>query len=172
MFLKKIVVLLVIANSGYFAYTQGWFNVITGGDAAQREPERMNRQINTEAVQITVTTLAEETSNTSAVSNSAPTGAGCTSTPANEQWLVYMGPYANKELQNKKKNELTRLSISATEVSKPSLKLGLSLGSYASEAQAREALATLNTQGIQTATVVLWATQPASRLAACPQSSN
>jgi hypothetical protein len=48
-----LVLALVLANAGYFAWTQGWLDTFTGRRADhQREPERLARQLRPETVQI------------------------------------------------------------------------------------------------------------------------
>ena len=44
---------LLLANAGYFAWTQGWLDNVVGVRAdSQREPERLTRQVQPETVQI------------------------------------------------------------------------------------------------------------------------
>lgn len=155
MLLRNIALILIAANLGYAAYAQGWFALLSGEEASQREPARITQQINPDAVLIVPITSSPETI---AISPQTACSASLTATsPATlERWLVYMGPYANKTLLDKKKAELARLKIEAAEVSKPSLRLGLSLGEYASKNEAKSTLQALSQQGIKTATVVLW----------------
>jgi cell division protein FtsN len=163
--LRNIVIFLLIANLGYFTYSQGWLSAVLGSDAAQREPERVTKQVNPNAIAVTsapslvqATPIADPPVPPSiappaqAIAEQAP---NCAS--KREQWVVYMGPYANKTLSDKKKAELSGLGVSSSFISKPTLKTGLSLGQFDSENAARGALAKLSTQGVKTATVVLWA---------------
>jgi hypothetical protein len=158
-FLRKIVLMLIAANVAYFAYSQGWISRVIGSDAAQREPARLAKQINPDALAVSLapakvlTTISEP----SPLPNS--TAVLCSPKVAiEEEWLVYMGPYANKELMEKKKSELQKLGISGLEVSKTSLPRGLSLGRYPNETAARNAWRVLQGKGIKTATVLLWTT--------------
>jgi hypothetical protein len=51
--LRALVLALVLANAGYFAWTQGWLDNFTGQRADhQREPERLARQLRPETVLI------------------------------------------------------------------------------------------------------------------------
>jgi hypothetical protein len=51
--LRALVLALVLANAGYFAWTQGWLDDVIGVRAdSQREPERLTRQVRPETVQI------------------------------------------------------------------------------------------------------------------------
>ncbi len=154
MSLKKLVLALLIVNLGYFCYSQGWLQLLTGGDSAQREPERIAKQINAEAIQVKPITPIP-TIPVAPPTVSRPTDA-CT--VQREQWMIYMGPYLTAALNERKKAELKQLGVASTEISKPSLKIGLSLGQFATEALARDALKRLGSKGIKTATVVLWAT--------------
>ena len=169
MSLRKIVILLLIANLGYFAYGQGWLKALIGSDTSQREPERMSKQVNPAAVVIAPAPQSPPAATQTAAPIVAPAAAPelaalpepvCTS--KREEWVIYMGPYANKELRDRKKAELSGLGLASTAISKQSLKLGLSLGEYESEASAKQALTDFSTKGVKTATVVLWGT------AACP----
>ena len=146
--LRTLVAILLLANLGYFAWTQGWVDAITGLDAAQREPKRMAQQIAPDA-----TTLY--TTQTQAVQAALKDATSAKCVPKPERWMVYLGPYKKGDLE-KKKTELSKLKIKAAEVSKPSLIFGLSLGEFASEALAIDALEALKPAGIKTATVVLW----------------
>ncbi len=148
MFLRKIIFVLLAANLGYFAYSQGWLSPIFGSEASQREPERITRQVNPAMIEVAVAAMPPPAQPAPSQSDT------CTST--REQWLVYMGPYANKALSDKKKAELTALGLRSTPMSKLPAKWGLSLGQFESEAAARAALKGFASKGVKTATVVLW----------------
>lgn len=149
MSLKKLVLLLLITNLVYFGYNQGWLQILTGDAASQREPGRIAKQINADAIQIKPGTTA-----TPPVT--ATTAEVCT--VQREQWLIYMGPYLTQALNERKKAELKQLGVTSTEISKPNLKIGLSLGQFDTEALAKEALKRLGSKGVRTATVILWTT--------------
>ena len=154
MFLKRLLIALLIANIGYFAYAQGWLGNLMGGDTLQREPQRLAKQINPELLNVSFAPEAAPTlAPTPAVAMSCNPDAG-----AVEQWLVYMGPYASKDMLDKKKAELQRLGVTSSEVSKTSLPRGLALGSFPSEDLARASWLALQGRGIKTATVILWST--------------
>lgn len=149
MSLKKLVLLLLIANLGYFGYSQGWLRALTGEESSQREPSRLAKQINSEAIQIKLIT-----DTTPPVESSA--AEICTA--QHEAWLVYMGPYRTPALSEKKKIELKQRGVASTDISKPSMKIGLSLGQFESEALAKEELKRLSSKGVKTAAVILWST--------------
>jgi malonyl CoA-acyl carrier protein transacylase len=170
MSLRRWAFLLLVVNAAYFVYAQGWLSGVLGSTASQREPERIKRQINTDAV--TIEPVASQ--NTRIEPPSTPESSGAASVPlsapvppsiatktdctniAQERWVVYMGPYATTALRDSKLAELKQRQVSAELISKPSLKIGLSLGEYDSEAAARQAIKTFATKGVRTATVVLW----------------
>jgi hypothetical protein len=57
--LRALVAALLLANAGYFAWTQGWLDGLTGRRAdSQREPERLERQVRPETVLILSPTSA------------------------------------------------------------------------------------------------------------------
>jgi hypothetical protein len=153
MSLKKLVLLLIVVNAGYFSYAQGWLDLLTGSQSNQREPARLQKQINPDAISI-----ANAPTQLTAPSP-VTTAFDCPSSPSAaiaEQWMIYMGPYANKTELDRKKSELAKIDIKPEEVSKSSLKLGLSLAKFNSEAEARAGLLAFNKKGVRTATVILW----------------
>ncbi|HRM55070.1 MAG TPA: SPOR domain-containing protein, partial [Ottowia sp.] len=46
----RLVVLLLIANAAWFAWSQGWMRVLGLAPTVQSEPERMQRQVRPEAL--------------------------------------------------------------------------------------------------------------------------
>lgn len=50
--LRLIVLLLLLLNIGYFAWSQGWLLPYGWGPAQQREPQRLAQQVRPEAIQI------------------------------------------------------------------------------------------------------------------------
>lgn len=72
-----------------------------------------------------------------------------------ERWIIYMGKYANADEMSKKRAQLNSLSLRVEPVKNSALAPGLSLGAFASQAQATSALAALAARGVRTARVVL-----------------
>ena len=71
------------------------------------------------------------------------------------QWMVYMGPYNDEELYDRKVTELKRIKgLNFDEVRNGTYARGLSLGRFASEADAETRLGGLKQRGIRTARVV------------------
>jgi hypothetical protein len=71
------------------------------------------------------------------------------------QWMVYMGPYPDEDLYDRKLTELKRIKgLNFDEVRSGPYNKGLSLGRYTSEADAETRLGSLKQRGIRTARVV------------------
>ncbi len=75
-----------------------------------------------------------------------------------EQWMVFMGPYANSTDLQRKLDELRRLSLPAGSfiqvTGRPRYEPGISLGVFDQRAQAQVQLKHLQAHGVQTAHVV------------------
>jgi hypothetical protein len=176
--LRLIVLLLLLANGAFFAWSQGLLLPLGIGPAQQSEPQRLAQQVRPEAMRIAT---AEEARRIEAsapatrapeclvagpfedaaaeplrqVLQSWPAGAW-TLEPVNEpaRWIVYMGKYPTVENVNRKKAELRQLGISFETLSNPALELGLSLGGFATEAAAAQHLERLGERGVRTARVM------------------
>lgn len=71
------------------------------------------------------------------------------------QWMVYMGPYTDEDLYDRKVIELKRIKgLNFDEVRGGAYARGLSLGRFTSEADAEARLGSLKQRGIRTARVV------------------
>jgi hypothetical protein len=215
--LRSLVLALLIVNLGFFAWIQGWLRAWMGLPAdAQREPQRLSAQLNTEAIEVirpgesarhhalrgrfapaaSASTPAAADAASEAASAAPPasqvtgldpasaaTGICVEAGPFNQedaasvdkllrpllpngswsrqsipisgQWMVYMGPYANDELYERKAAELKRIkNLSADEVRNGPYARGFSLGRFTSEADAETRLSSLRQRGIRTARVV------------------
>jgi hypothetical protein len=147
MLLKKMVLALLIANLAYAAYALGWLSMLTGGDSRQREPERLQRQVNPAMITVTAIDMqAKPQTNQDCVPAAAKA----------EQWIIYMGPYTTLAQRDAKIAELARLQVASSVVTKPSLKIGFSLGNFSDETSATQALHMLSQKGIRSAKIVLW----------------
>ncbi len=186
--LRAFVVLLVLANLGFFAWTQGWLAAVVGlGPRAEREPERLARQVQPQRVRIVPPSEA--------VSAMAPTArvdalvcleAGPfnpaeadaaesllqTALPAGRwerrnteqpgEWIIYVGRFTAADAQKKKSDELRRMQIAFDEVhSPPDLTPGLSLGRFVNRSAATAALDKLTQRGVRSARVITLA-EPAT----------
>ncbi len=178
--LRLIVLLLLLANGAYYAWSQGLLLPWGSGPAQQAEPQRLTQQIQPEAIRVLRPDEAAklETSSAAAVINvaeclqagpleDAPAGilrtaltswpsGSWTLEPASEpaRWIVYMGKYASAEQVERKKAELRQRGISFDALGSPALEPGLSLGSYATQPEAERQLEALSQRGVRTARVV------------------
>lgn len=176
--LRLLVLLLLLANGAFYAWSQGLLLPWGVGPAQQSEPQRLAQQVRPEAMRIAT---AEEARRLEAsggpvkapeclvagpiedaaaeplrqLLQSWPPGAW-TLEPVNEpaRWIVYMGKYAAVENVNRKKAELRQLGVSFETLSNPALELGLSLGGFPTEAAAGQHLERLTERGVRTARVV------------------
>ncbi len=173
--LRLLVVVLVLANLGFYAWTQGMLdNVVGARSQGDREPDRLARQVRPETIRVLPPasavavaeappacleagpyTPAQIAAAESVLQTVLPPGSWVdvkTETPA--VWIVYMGKYSNREAMKKKADELKQLKISFEEVrNNPELEGGLALGRYENRAAAEKALADVTQKGVRTAKV-------------------
>jgi hypothetical protein len=173
--LRLCVLVLVLANAAYYAWSQGLLAAWGVAPTQQSEPQRLEHQVDPAAVRLLA---ANEVSQL----QGSPRPAEClqaglfddAETPALKQalgtwpagswsfepaveparWIVYMGKYPDAETLARKRAELRRLAISFDAVANPALEPGLSLGAFASQAAAAQQLEVLARKGVQTAKVV------------------
>jgi hypothetical protein len=178
--LRFFVLLLVLANGGYFAWSQGYLAGLGFAPAQQTEPLRLQAQIKPEAMRLLSTTEAKRVEVLASAPPPKPTeclqsplldaaklGAvqtAASSLPAGSwslesikeapRWIVYMGKYADAEALAKKKTELRELNLPFETLKNASLEPGLSLGVFSSQSAANDALANFSKRGIRTAKIV------------------
>ena len=180
--LRLLLLLLIVANLGFYSWTQGWLDGVVGIRAiGDREPERLARQLRPEAVVVLPPESAAASSAATAATPACleagpfsptelvaaitslkqllPTAAEGgwaevkTETPGS--WIVYMGKFADAEGLAKKEQELKRLKLDFEIMrSPPTLERGLSLGRFDQRAAADKALERFTQQGVRTARVV------------------
>jgi hypothetical protein len=178
--LRFLVLLLLLANGAYFAWSQGHLASLGFAPVAQTEPQRLQAQIKPDAMRLLNATEARRVEALAA--SPAPKAPECLQTallseaqasavrsaaaslPANTwsldsstepaRWIVYMGKYANAEALANKKTELRQLNITFETLKNTTLEPGLSLGAYPTQAQANEAMTKLTNRGIRTGKVV------------------
>ncbi|MBS7806584.1 SPOR domain-containing protein [Variovorax sp. PCZ-1] len=178
--LRFLVLLLLLANGAFFAWSQGYLASIGFAPAHQTEPQRLQAQIKPDAMRLLSSTEAKRVE--ALATTPAPRAPECLQSmllteaqvnairsvavnlPSNSwsldsatepaRWIVYMGKYANAEALAKKKTELRELSIAFESLKNSTLEPGVSLGVYATQAQANESMAKLATRGVRTAKVV------------------
>jgi len=226
--LRWVIVLLVLANAGYFAWTRGYLDSLGLAPVEQREPQRLAEQVKPDLLRLLngpkgaaapepatpptpapvspAAAVGAEAAPTPAdapppTATTAPTVPAPPTTPApaataaasgprscwqapgfteaqtellkaelallglpasnwqlnevrsNGRWIVYMGRYDNTEQVERKKAELRGLGVQFREISAPGLAPGLALGTYSTEAAARQALQKTEQDGVRTAKV-------------------
>jgi hypothetical protein len=174
---KIAAVLLLLANAVFFAWHQGHLAVLGLMPTQQREPERVNQQLQPQALSLLKPEDAKKLEAAAnkppecyvsppleadkldalraampALAASAPWQLESNTEPA--RWIAYMGKYANAEAVAKKKNELRNLGVAAEAVRNPSLEPGISLGGGATKAEADQKLADAVAKGVRTGKVL------------------
>lgn len=174
--LRLIVLVLLLANASYFAWSQGLLASVGLAPAPQSEPQRVAQQIKPEAIRVLPGDEARriETAATGPAeclqaglftdSEAASLKQALDTWPASSwaiepatepaRWIVYMGKYPDAAALDKKKSELRALSVSFEPLGNPSLEPGLSLGGYPTEAAAKQQMEALGQKGVHTAKVL------------------
>jgi hypothetical protein len=175
--LRAALALVLVANLVFYAWSQGWLGSAAGGSAqGEREPERLQRQVNPQAVQLLPASTATsapgdtraclqagpytdaELALAEGVLRAAGVAAGRWDTRAVDRpgaWLLYMGRFADREALQKKVSELQRIRVPFEELrGTPDLEPGLALGRFTDRAAADAALDQLNERGVRAARVV------------------
>lgn len=177
--LRLTVIVLLLANAGYYAWSQGHLAEWGLAPAPQGEPQRLQQQIRPEALRLLSADEARriETSAPPAVRAAECLQAGlfdekqvAALRPSLEpllppgswqleevvepaRWIIYMGKYPNAEAVNKKKAELRQIGVSFEGLSNAAMEPGLSLGGFTSQAAAQQQLDRLAQRGVRTARV-------------------
>jgi hypothetical protein len=177
--LRLTVLLLLLANGAYFAWSHGLLLAWGVGPTQQSEPQRLAQQIRPETVRLLppdelrsmeaqlaqaphppeclLSPMLDENQATTlrAALASWPAGAWNLE-PVTEpaRWIVYMGPYGGVEQVARKRAELRQIGVSFEALTNPQLEPGLSLGGFPTEAAAAHQLAALAERGVRTARVL------------------
>jgi hypothetical protein len=178
--LRLLVLLLLLANCLYFAWGHGFLSALGLAPAQQSEPQRMTQQIEPDAVRLLspkeLKRIEEQVradqspkecmqagpfnENESsklrqALGDALPAEAwSLEESPVAARWIVYLGKYANAEALAKKRGEIAAMNFKIESLDNPALEPGLSLGGFATKADADAALARLSARGLHTARVV------------------
>ena len=175
--LRLIVLALILANAAYFAWSQNLLAAWGIAPAQQSEPQRLAQQIRPQAIRVLPADEARRLEAASAArapeclqsgvlddTQSAAVKQALQSWPAGSwwfepaidpaRWIVYMGKYASADAVSRKKAELRQLGVSFEALTNASLEPGLSLGNYASEAEATQQLEGLGRRGVHTGKVM------------------
>jgi hypothetical protein len=175
--LRLAVLVLLLANAVYFAWSQHLLASWGFGPAQQSEPHRLAQQVKPQSLRI----LSAEEARRIDTTPAARAGECLQAGPLDEaqasalkpllepwpagswslepvveppRWIVYMGKYPNAESVARKKAELRQLGVGFEPLADPALEPGLSLGGYASEAEANRQREAMAERGIRTAKVV------------------
>ncbi len=179
--LRLFVLVLLLANGLFFAWSNGLLRAYGFAPVPVSEPQRMAQQIKPESIkllnanelkrveaQVQAELAPKECLQAGpfddvqamalrkALESGLPSGSWqLESGKEPARWIVYMGKYATAELLAKKRAELNGMGIPSETVSNPALEMGLSLGDFDTEAAAKAELQRLAPKGIRTAKVVL-----------------
>ncbi|WP_296510169.1 SPOR domain-containing protein [Rhodoferax sp.] len=178
--LRLIVLLLLLANGVYFAWSHRYLEMYGFAPHTSNEPQRLQQQIKPEAVQVLSASdmkKAEAQAQAEAAPKEClqagpfsddaavalrkaldaalPSGSWqLESAKVSARWVVYMGKFASEDLLTKKKAELTGMGIKSEPVHNSEFQPGLVLAGFETEAAAKSELAKLAPKGIRTAKVV------------------
>lgn len=177
--LRLIVLLLLLANGGYYAWAHGYLLAWGVGPAQQAEPQRLGQQIRPDAVRVL---QGEELRRVEIAAAQAPRPPECLASTALDEaavtalrrvlegwpagswsfeplvepprWIIYMGKYGGVEQVARKRAELRQIGVSFEALTNPELEPGLSLGGFGTEGAANQQLEVLADRGVRTARVV------------------
>lgn len=181
--LRLLVLLLVLANAGYFAWAHGLLADYGFAPPVQTEPQRLKQQIRPEAMLLLSSGGQAPADLLPVAFNPAQANGQCLQAGlfSDEQagalrtrleaglptgswtleasveparWIIYMGRYANEAALAKKRNEMQLRGLTFEPLLNPALNPGLSLGHFASQAEAGAALGGITQRGVRTARVM------------------
>ena len=180
--LRSLVLLLVLLNGAYFAWSQGYLLGYGVGPRERSEPQRLDQQIRPEAIALLGADESRRLEGQLAASAAASARNCWRAGPFDEtqaqvlrralepmlpqgswllepvllpgRWIVYMGRYETAEAVTKKRSELRFLNVPTEPLRNPALEPGLSLGGFETQALAAAALVELAQRGVRTARVV------------------
>ncbi len=177
--LRLMVLVLVLVNGLYFAWSQGLLQSWGAAPTQQSEPQRLTQQIRPEALRLLNTDEARRIESAAAPAARGPeclqaglfderqaTAVRQTLEPLlpagswtleaavePARWIIYMGKYLTPDAVTRKKAELRQLGVSFEGLSNQALEPGLSLGGFTSQAAAQQQLDRLAQRGVRTARV-------------------
>jgi hypothetical protein len=178
--LRLVVLLLVLLNAAYYAWSQGLLRAYGWAPAEQGEPQRLEQQLRPQAIRILP---PEEGRKAEQVALTPPKPPECLQAGLFDEgqtetlrkvlesllpptawtletsveparWIVYMGKFPNAAALDRKKAELDKMKLKLQALENSELQLGLSLGRFETQAQAQAELNALQKRGVRTARVV------------------
>lgn len=178
--LRLVVLLLVLLNATYYAWSHGLLRAYGWAPAEQGEPQRLEQQLRPQAIRILPPDegrKAEQVALTpskppeclqaglfdedqtealrKALESLLPPTAWTLETSVQPaRWIVYMGKFPNAGALDRKKTELEKMRLKLQPLENTELQPGLSLGRFETQAQAQAELNALQKRGVRTARVV------------------
>lgn len=179
--LRLFVLLLVLLNATYYAWSHNMLRAYGWAPAEQSEPQRLAQQIRPDAITILSAEEARRLEQAAltppkppeclqagafddtqtetlrkALEGALPAGSWTLETTTVEpaRWIVYMGKFSSKAVLEKKRAELLKLKIKLQPLENEALEPGLSLGRFETQALAQTELTKLHRRGVRTARVV------------------
>jgi hypothetical protein len=177
--LRWLVALLLVGNVVFFAWTRGWIDGLVGVRAiGDREPERLAKQVRPDSVRVLTPQAVAAAASAAearlacfeagpfddggvaaaeaALATALPPGTWSRITTERAPgWIIYMGRFPNRDVLQKKEQELARLKVDYEEMRNAAeLEPGLMLGYFRERSDAAPALADLLRRGVQTARLV------------------
>ena len=178
--LRLVVLLLVLLNAGYYAWSHGMLRAYGWAPAEQNEPQRLEQQLRPDAIRIL---QPEEGRKAEQVALTPPKAPECLQAGLFDEaqtdtlrktlesllpptawaletsveparWIIYMGKFPNAAAQDKKRVELEKMKLKLQPLDNAELQLGLSLGRFETQAQAQAEFNTLQKRGVRTARVL------------------
>ncbi len=178
--LRLLVLILILANGLYFVWSENMLQAYGFAPAQQSEPQRLAQQIKPEAIRVLTPAEfkrveaqvqadlvpreclmagpfddAQAGTLRHALEGTLSAGSWQIDTvevPA--RWIVYMGKFPSAEALAKKQAELAAKKLVPLGLTNPDLQPGLSLGGFATQAEAVAELDKMALRGIRTAKVV------------------
>jgi len=181
--LRLAVIVLLLANAGYYAWTQGLLKDWGYAPEEQAEPQRLQQQIRPETLQILRANPGKPPASAPAAAAPAEAAAAAEClqagvfeerqaealraaaaglpqgswllepTPVPGRWMVYMGRFEDLETLDKKRAELRARKVDHDRAG-GTLEYGLSLGRFNSKDAAERELVNLGNKGVRTARVI------------------
>lgn len=178
--LRLVVLLLVLLNAGYYAWSQGLLRNYGWAPVDQSETHRLEQQLRPEAIRILAPEEGRkaeqvaltppkppeclqagwfdegqaETVRKALESLLPPTAWAFDTNVEPARWIIYMGKFPNTAAQDKKRAELEKMKLKLQSLDNNELQLGLSLGRFETQALAQAELSALQKRGVRTARVV------------------
>jgi hypothetical protein len=177
--LRLLVLLLLLANAAFLAWSHGLLMAWGVGPTQQSEPQRVQQQVHPETVRVLSPADLKQAETLAA---QAPRPPECLQTASLDpaqvaplhtvldtwpsgswsldpvtdpaRWIIYMGKYPGVEQVARKRAELRQMGVTFDAPANPDLEPGLSLGAFPTEAAANAGLAALASKGVHTARVV------------------